>query len=123
MRVTDIINKKGGEVVTLPPNASVGDLVKILADRRIGAVVVLDDERLAGIVSERDVVRYVNEVGDLSAQVSAIMTVEVTSCGMSDDIADLARVMTAKRIRHVPVVEDDKLVAIISIGDVVKGSG
>ncbi len=121
MRVSEIINRKGRDVVTLPPNATINDLVRLLADRRIGAVVVVQPEGLAGIVSERDIVRFVKESGDLSDPVSNIMTSDVTTCEPSDDIAELARVMTAKRIRHVPVVEKGSLVAIISIGDVVKG--
>ena len=120
MRVSEIINRKGRDVVTLPPNATINDLVRLLADRRIGAVVVVQPEGLAGIVSERDIVRFVKESGDLSDPVSNIMTSDVTTCEPSDDIAELARVMTAKRIRHVPVVEKGSLVAIISIGDVVK---
>lgn len=121
MRVSEIINRKGSDVVTLPPSATISDLVRLLADRRIGAVVVVEPQGLAGIVSERDIVRFVKESGNLSDPVAHIMTSDVTSCHPNDDIAELARIMTAKRIRHVPVLDQGRLVAIISIGDVVKG--
>lgn len=113
--------RKGGDVVTLPPSATINDLVRLLADRRIGAVVIVKPEGLAGIVSERDIVRFVKESGNLSDPVANIMTSDVTTCRPEDDIASLARVMTAKRIRHLPVLEEGRLVAIVSIGDVVKG--
>lgn len=121
MRVTDIINVKGREVYSLPPRATIAELLQTLADRRIGAVVVMDGDSLAGIVSERDVVRFIRESGDLKRPVSQIMTKDVTTCVMDTEIQDLATSMTNRRIRHVPVVEDGKVVAIISIGDVVKG--
>ena len=107
--------------MTLPPSAAVTELVQLLADRRIGAVVVLEEQRLAGIVSERDIVHFVRKAGDPAATVASIMTTEVITCHPSDDIAELAQVMTSKRIRHLPVVDGDALVAIVSIGDVVKG--
>ena len=120
MRVSQIIQIKGTGVVSLPPTASIAQLVAMLADRRIGAIVVMNGEKLAGIVSERDVVRTVRAAGDVSSPVSAIMTADVTTCSPDDDVQELATVMTAKRIRHLPVVDGGKVLAIVSIGDIVK---
>lgn len=121
MRVSQVIKNKGTGAVTAPPTATILDVVHLLADRRIGAIIVMDQERLAGIVSERDIVRFVRESGDPQVPVSRIMTSGVTTCSPSDDIADLAIVMTTRKIRHLPVVEEGKLVGIVSIGDIVKG--
>lgn len=120
MRVTEIIKVKGDEVVSLPPTATVAELVELLAKRGIGAVVVMDGDSLAGIVSERDVVRHVADTGLLDVPVSQIMTTTVTTCSPDDDLPDLANVVTQQRVRHLPVVEDDRVVALVSIGDIVK---
>lgn len=120
MRVTDIISVKGSEVVTLLPTATVGELVRVLAGRGIGAVIVMEDNALVGIVSERDVVSFVDRHGDLSVPISGVMTTDVTTCGLEDEIQDLATVMTEQRIRHLPVLDGGQLVAIVSLGDVVK---
>ena len=120
MRVSQIIQIKGTGVVSLPPTASIAQLVAMLADRRIGAILVMKEDRLAGIVSERDVVRTLRAAGDFNSPVSAIMTADVTICSPDDDVQALATVMTAKRIRHLPVVDGGKVVAIVSIGDIVK---
>ena len=120
MRVRDIIKRKGGAVVTLPPTATIKELVDLLTGHRIGAVVVEDELGLAGIVSEKDVVRFVSEAGNPGSAISTIMTTTVTTCHPEDDVRDLAAVMTVKRVRHLPVLEDGRLIAIVSIGDVVK---
>ena len=120
MRVSDIVKKKGTSVVTLPPSASIADLLSALAEHRIGAVVVMDGDEISGIVSERDVVRHLRDSVDVTVPVAEIMTTELAWCAMRDDIRDLAATMTERRIRHVPVVEDGRLLAIVSIGDVVK---
>ena len=120
MRVSQIIQIKGTGVVSLPPTSSIAQLVAMLAARRIGAIVVMNGEKLAGIVSERDVVRTVRAAGDFFCRVSAIMTADVTTCSPDDDVQELATVMTAKRIRHLPVVDGGKVLAIVSIGDIVK---
>ncbi len=120
MYVSDIIRKKGNAVVTLPPNATVAELLATLDDNHIGAVVVVDGDEVLGIVSERDVVRHLRASTDVSAHVDALMTSKLAWCGMKDDIQDLAATMTERRVRHVPVIEDGRLVAIVSIGDVVK---
>ncbi len=120
MYVSEIINTKGGVVVALPPNASINQLVGLLADYRIGTVLVQDGERLVGIVSERDVVRTLRAAGSLSSPVSAIMTADVTTCSPSDDVRDVGATMTRKRIRHIPVVDGGKVLAVVSVGDILK---
>jgi CBS domain-containing protein len=123
MRISDVIRRKGGKVVTVRSDATVQRLLEILEENRIGAAVVSNDgSTVSGIVSERDVVRHLHSAGAgvLEQTVATIMTNEVQICTPDDHIDDLARTMTNLRIRHIPVVVDDKLVAIVSIGDVVK---
>lgn len=120
MRVADIIRKKGSAVVTMPPTSTIAELLETLDDNNIGAVVVVDGEEVLGIVSERDVVRRLRASRDVAEPISGIMTTRLAWCGMEDDIQDLAKTMTERRIRHVPVVMDGRLAAIVSIGDVVK---
>jgi CBS domain-containing protein len=124
MRISDVIRRKGDEVVTVGSDATVLRLLEILDQHHIGAVVVSDDgSTVTGIVSERDVVRHLHTdgVAVLDATVSTIMTSDVQTCRPEDGIEDLALVMTERRVRHIPVVVDGKLVAIVSIGDIVKG--
>lgn len=123
MKISDVLRNKGSDVVTIAPDDSVATLLGLLAEHRIGAVVVSGgDGAVDGIVSERDVVRHLHRLGAdvLEEPVSAIMTADVHTCTPQDEVRDLAARMTERRIRHVPVVEDDTLVAIVSIGDVVK---
>jgi CBS domain-containing protein len=123
MTVKRILDVKGRDVVTATPATSVAELVKLLSERRIGAVVVTGaDARVVGIVSERDVVRALGSRGAacLSEPVSAIMTRDVVTCVEQERIVDVMRKMTAGRFRHVPVVADHRLAGLISIGDVVK---
>lgn len=123
MKISDVLRSKGSDVVTIAPDDTVATLLGLLAEHRIGAVVVSHgDGAVDGIVSERDIVRHLHRLGAavLDEPVSAIMTAEVHTCSTHDDVRDLAARMTERRIRHVPVVEDDTLVAIVSIGDVVK---
>lgn len=123
MKIDDIIRKKGADVVTIAPAATVSELIALLAKHNIGAVVVSDDgTTIGGIVSERDVVRRLATVGTgvLDQAVSTIMTTNVKTCGSEDTLESTAETMTYGRFRHLPVVEEGKLVAIISIGDVVK---
>jgi CBS domain-containing protein len=124
MRISDVIRRKGGGVVTLRSDATVRQLLEILEKHRIGAVVVSDDgSTMSGIVSERDVVRHLHTdgVGVLGETVAMIMTIEVQTCTPEDSIEDLAQVMTEHRVRHIPVLVDNQVVAIVSIGDIVKG--
>ncbi|MCA0296228.1 MAG: CBS domain-containing protein [Actinobacteria bacterium] len=123
MKIEDIIRKKGATVVTIVPTATVAELVELLGTHNIGAVVVSEDgERISGIVSERDVVRHLGAEGAavLTELVSTIMTADVKTCAAEDSLESTAQTMTYGRFRHLPVVQDGKLTAIISIGDVVK---
>lgn len=123
MTVKAILSRKGGDVVTIAPTATLAAAVKLLAERRIGAIVVTGPEdRVAGILSERDIVRTVAERGPaaLEDNVAAVMTRKVATCTEADTIASLMERMTQGKFRHLPVVEQGKLVGVISIGDVVK---
>ena len=123
MKIIDVINAKPShQVVTIGPDATVRELIALLAEHNVGALVVSDDgERVSGIVSERDVVRRLHsDAGVLDTAVSEIMTAEVRTCAGDDGLTDLMQTMTQHRIRHVPVVADGRLTGIISIGDVVK---
>ena len=118
-----MVRRKGGDVITVRTDASVTELLDLLSQHRIGAVVVSDDgESVHGIVSERDIVRHLHTDGAalLDAPVSQIMTSDVHTCAPEDSLDDLETAMTERRFRHVPVVVDGKFVAIVSIGDVVK---
>ena len=123
MTVKAILSRKGDDVVTADPNASLGEVVQTLAARRIGAVVVTGaDRRIVGILSERDVVRVLAEKGPsaLDASIGEIMTRKVTTCSAGDTVSELMERMTEGKFRHVPVVDDGRLAGIVSIGDVVK---
>ncbi len=123
MNVETILKAKGRAVVTIGPEASISDAVELLRRKGIGAVVVSDDgARVAGILSERDIVHALAEQGarTLELSVSALMTRHVFSCKPEDTVAGLMAEMTTRRIRHLPVVENGRLSGIVSIGDVVK---
>ncbi|CCH73097.1 conserved hypothetical protein [Nostocoides australiense Ben110] len=123
MKISEVVRGKGDGVITIAPDASVGDLLALLAEHRIGAVVVsADGSAVHGIVSERDVVRHLHSAGAdiLSGPVSAIMTSDVRTAGPDSDLDELESTMTEHRIRHVPILVDGRLAAIVSIGDVVK---
>lgn len=123
MKISDVVRRKGDQVVTVRPDETVERLLQLLEEHRIGAVVVSADESsVDGIVSERDIVRHLHTDGAalLDAPVSQIMTADVHTCAPGDSLEDMAAAMTERRIRHVPVVVDDKLTAIVSIGDIVK---
>jgi CBS domain-containing protein len=121
--VKNILHGKRENVVTIEPTADLAAAVKLLAERRIGAVVILGaDHRIVGILSERDIVRAIAEYGPtaLHQPVGQIMTRDVKTCSETDSIESLMGRMTAGKFRHMPVVEQGQLVGIISIGDVVK---
>jgi CBS domain-containing protein len=123
MTVTSILTAKGVVVVTIEPAANLAAAAKLMAARRIGALVVRGaGGRLAGILSERDIVRALAERGidALNATVGQVMTREVATCGEDDEIGSIMERMTAGKFRHMPVITKDELVGIISIGDVVK---
>ena len=121
-RVATLLQGKGPDVLTVTPESSVAALVKLLAEKRIGAVPVVDGAgHVAGIVSERDVVRALAaDSAVLERRVDQLMTRDVKTCRLEDMVSDLMEIMTRGRFRHLPVVDDGKLVGIISIGDVVK---
>ncbi|WP_232680731.1 CBS domain-containing protein [Nocardioides sp. R-C-SC26] len=126
MRIGEILQSKaapaGGPVVTIGPDAGVRELLALLAEHNIGAVIVSSDgAALDGIVSERDVVRHLHRDGTVvNNTVGAIMTAVVETCTSGDDLDEVMSTMTARRFRHVPVIDDGVLAGIISIGDVVK---
>jgi CBS domain-containing protein len=123
MNVREILSVKGRDVVTIEPSADLGAAAKLLAERRIGAVVVTGPAgRIVGILSERDIVQVLAARGTaaLLAPVADVMTRKVTTCSASDTISSVMEQMTKGKFRHVPVVEQGKLAGIISIGDVVK---
>jgi CBS domain-containing protein len=123
MSVSNILGVKGRNVFTARASDSIVDIVKVLAEKRIGAIVVTDaGGKIEGIVSERDVVRHLAKEGValLAKPVAAIMTRNVKTCVETDDEQELMTLMTDNRIRHLPVVSAGKLSGMISIGDVVK---
>ncbi len=123
MRIGDVLRLKGGKVVTVPPDTDVAGLLAVLAEHRIGAVVVSrEGSSVEGIVSERDIVRALATRGAavLKEPVTAIHTTEVRTVTPEAHVDEVERLMTERRFRHVPVVVDGKLRGIVSIGDVVK---
>ncbi|HEX4701562.1 MAG TPA: CBS domain-containing protein [Pseudonocardiaceae bacterium] len=122
MRISDLLRQKGNAVATIAPTATIRQLLTTLRLHNIGATVVTDGDAVVGIVSERDIVRRLDERGAelLSAPVSDIMTRGVLTCSPEDTVDSLAETMTERRIRHMPVLRDGRLAGIVSIGDVVK---
>jgi len=122
MTVARIISEKGRNVVTTSAKVTLADIAATLSEKRIGAVVVMEKDAIKGIVSERDIVRAVAKHGGAGLQMSAAewMTSKVVTCRLQDTINDVMQKMTSGRFRHLPVVENGKLVGIVSIGDVVK---
>jgi CBS domain-containing protein len=124
MQVKDVLAHKGAAVATIAPGAPITEVIASLAQHHVGALVVSSDgRRIEGIVSERDVVRALHSRGAelLDTPVSEIMTANVLTCGPGDEIRSLARTMTDRRFRHLPVEIDGVLSGIVTIGDVVKG--
>jgi CBS domain-containing protein len=123
MRISDVLGRKGSLVATVRPTTTINDALDKLAEHNIGALVVTNaDGAIVGIVSERDIVRALPERGAeiLAAEVSEIMTATVVTADPHTDVVDAMRSMTDKRVRHLPVLEGDELVGIVSIGDIVK---
>jgi CBS domain-containing protein len=123
MNVAAILKQKGRAVTSAPPTTTLLEAAKRLTLRRIGAIVVIGPRgELAGIISERDIMRALSEQGAdcLARPVAEVMTRQVVTCRETDTLDELMAMMTARRFRHLPVVRDDDLVGIISIGDVVK---
>jgi len=123
VQISSLLRRKGREVATIDGSESVRAALALLAEHGIGALVVSSDgRRVEGIVSERDVARGLHERGAalLADSVSSVMTAQVHTCSSDVNVHSLARTMTDRRVRHVPVVDDGVLVGIVSIGDVVK---
>jgi CBS domain-containing protein len=122
MTVRAILDSKGHQIESVGPDAKLSAAIKILGERRIGAVLVMNQGRMEGILSERDIVRVLGERGAavLEEPVSAVMTRKVVSCRQSDTVSAIMEMMTLGKFRHLPVVEDGKVVGLISIGDIVK---
>lgn len=123
MNVTTILTTKGRDVATISPTATVNDAVKLMADRKIGALVITGaGGRITGIVSERDIVRAMARHGSaaLGLPLNDVMTRKVVTCEPNDSISNLMELMTDGKFRHLPVVQEERLAGIVSIGDVVK---
>jgi CBS domain-containing protein len=122
MTVRSILDSKGHQIQSVEPNAKLSAAINILTERKIGAVLVMSQGRLEGILSERDIVRVLGErgAGVLDEPINAVMTHKVVSCRESDTVSSIMEMMTLGKFRHLPVVEDGKVVGLISIGDVVK---
>ena len=123
MLVSQILREKGRDVLAISPGATLAEAARVLTKHRIGALIVRDqDGALSGIISERDVVRAMAEEGTagLAFTVDSRMTRDVATCAQTDTIEEIMETMTRCRFRHLPVVEEDSVIGIISIGDVVK---
>jgi CBS domain-containing protein len=120
--VRQLLAGKGGAVFQVAPDATVFDAIKMMAEKSVGALLVLDHGRLAGIISERDYARKVILHGKSSheVKVNEIMTTQVETVSPEDSTEDCMAAMTAKHIRHLPVIEGDKVIGVLSIGDLVK---
>jgi len=123
MHVAAVLKRKGSHVVSITPDQTIAEAVDLLSQKGIGAVLVLDSTGgICGIISERDIVRGLAEQGAdaVTQRVDTLMTRDVHPCSPKDTVAAVMTVMTHRRHRHLPVVDEGKLVGIISIGDVVK---
>ena len=122
MTVRAILDTKGHNIQSVEPDARLSAAIKILGERKIGAVLVMSNGRIEGILSERDIVRVLGERGAavLDEPVDAVMTRKVVSCKQSDTVAEIMEMMTVGKFRHLPVVDAERVVGLISIGDVVK---
>ncbi len=123
MNVAAVLHSKGRSVVTAAPSTTLQQIASLLANKKIGAIVIVGENgQVDGIISERDVVRAIGRNGSkvLEMPVSDVMTPDVVTCDETESIDDLMETMTKERFRHLPVVSDGALIGIVSIGDVVK---
>jgi CBS domain-containing protein len=122
MTVRSILNAKGHQIMSVEPDAKLTAAIKLLGEKKIGAVLVMNQSRLEGILSERDIVRVLGErgAGVLEESVSQVMTRKVVNCKETDTVAEIMEMMTTGKFRHLPVMENNKVVGLISIGDIVK---
>lgn len=125
MDVASLLKSKGTEVISVKPDDTIASAVSLLKEKNFGALVVSSDgTAVDGIVSERDIVRHLDMRGGalLEDSVSSIATSTVTTCGTADSVDSLMSMMTEGRFRHIPVVDDGRLVGVVSIGDVVRAT-
>lgn len=122
MSVESILRSKGDEVVTIHPSAKMKMAANVMRSRKIGALVVLEEDSVVGIVSECDIVQAIADHGGdgISIEVSDLMKRNVVSCKSQDTLKSVMKLMTQHRMRHLPVIDDGKLAGLVSIGDVVK---
>jgi len=121
MLIRDILKKKGSKTITTSKETKVVDIAHILAKEKIGAMVILEKEKVIGILSERDIVRaFTQKKSVRNTQAQEIMTKNVFTCGLEDNNEDLLTLMVTKHFRHLPVLNKNKLVGVVSIGDLVK---
>jgi CBS domain-containing protein len=122
MTVRAILDSKGHHIQSVEPDVKLSAAIKTLGERKIGAVLVMSKGRIEGILSERDIVRVLGErgAGVLDEPVSAVMTRKVVSCRQSDTVSAIMEMMTLGKFRHLPVLEGERVVGLISIGDIVK---
>ena len=121
MLIRDILKKKGSKTITTSKETKVVDIAHILTKEKIGAIIIIEKEKVIGILSERDIVRaFTQKKSVRNTQVHELMTKNVITCSLEDNNEDLLILMVAKKFRHLPVLEKNKLVGIVSIGDLVK---
>ena len=122
MKVKDILRRKGNQVISVSPQSSVLDALKLMAEKNVGGVLVMEGENLVGIFTERDYARKIVLKGKTSAEskICEVMVSNLITITPDNDISDCMHIMTNKTIRHLPVLDNKKLVGLISIGDVVK---
>ena len=122
MTVRAILDTKGHQITSVEPEVRLSAAIKMLGERKIGAVLVMSRGRIEGILSERDIVRVLAERGAavLEQPVSTVMTRKVVSCRQNDTVAAIMEMMTLGKFRHLPVLDGDRVVGLISIGDIVK---
>lgn len=122
MTVRSILSTKGHQIMSVEPDAQLAAAIKLLGEKKIGAVLVMNQDRLEGILSERDIVRVLGErgAGVLEEPVAQVMTRKVVTCKETDTVAELMEIMTSGKFRHLPVIDNGKVVGLISIGDIVK---
>jgi len=122
MNVNDILRRKSNQIFSIPPTASVYDALTLMSEKNLGGVLVMNGDQLAGIFTERDYARKVILLGRSSKDtpITEVMTSAVRTISRDTEIDDCMKMMTEKTIRHLPVVENGKVVGLVSIGDVVK---
>ena len=120
--VKHLLDKKGRHIISIAPEASVFDAIVLMAEKAVGSLVVMEDDELCGIITERDYARKVIIKGRSAktTTVAEIMTAEVLTASSSESVNDCMEVMTEKRLRHLPVVEDNRVIGLISTGDLVE---